>query len=238
LNVVLATAVDEGVLASNPVPLFKKRLKLKAPRRGKAGFEDGELARMWAAFESQMAKRAKPWKPVYRYAAEFSAETGLRLGELVALDLDSLRGSDLHVTHTYDDVDGLIPPKDGEARIVYLTTGALAVLAKWLPIRGDASGPLFSGPTGGRLNKRELQRKLEQARDAAGIPKVHPEIGLKRSFHSLRYSTSNLMQRRGHHVRFIEQTLGHSTLDLSLNLYGGWSPDQMRAEAARVGQSD
>jgi integrase len=67
----------------------------------------------------------------------------------------------------------------------------------------------------------------------AGIPKEHPELRLPRTFHSLRYSTSVLMQRRGYHPRLIEQTLGHSSLELSLGLYGGWSPEMLLAEANR-----
>jgi integrase len=51
------------------------------------------------------------------------------------------------------------------------------------------------------------------------------------SFHSLRYTTSNLMQRRGYHPRLI---LGHSILELTYGVYGGWTPEQMRHEAART----
>lgn len=235
LNVVMAAAVDEGLATANPVPSFKRKLKLRVPKRGKAPFEDGELERLWGAYRAKMAQAAKPWAPVYLYASQFAVETGLRIGELVALGLDSLRGVELRVTHTYG-LDGMVAPKDGDPRTVYLTEHALTVLAAWLPIRGEAPGPLFQSPKGGRLGVRETQRKLEKAMAAAGIPHEHPEIGLPRSFHSLRYSTSNLMQRRGLHPRFIEQTLGHSTLELSFNTYGQWTPDQLREEASKAAQ--
>jgi integrase len=235
LSVVLAAAVDEGLMPTNPVPVFRKKLNLKTPKRGKAPFEDGELERLWGAYRAKMNQEAKPWAPVYLYATQFAVETGLRIGELAAVELDSLRGGDLKVLHTFG-LDGLVAPKNGKERTVYLTEHALKVLAKWLPIRGDAPGPLFPSPQGGRLSIRETQRKLDKAMTAAGIPREHPDIGLPRSFHSLRYSTSNLMQRRGHHPRFIEQTLGHSTLELTMNVYGGWTPDQMRKEAAHTAQ--
>jgi hypothetical protein len=51
---------------------------------------------------------------------------------------------------------------------------------------------------------------------------------------SLRYTTSNVMQRRGYHPRLIEATLGHSNLELTYGVYGGWTPDQLAAEAGRV----
>jgi integrase len=233
LSVMFSAAVDEGLLPANPVPVFIKKLKLRAPKRGKAPFEDGELLRLWAVYDAKVAQKAKPWQPVYRYATEFAAEAGLRIGELVALDLENLRGAELRVTHTYSP-DGLVAPKDGEPRTVYLTNEALAVLAAWLPLRGDEDGPLFPNPKGGRLTIREVQRRLERAMEAAGIPTEHPELGLPRSFHSLRYTTSNLMQRRGYHPRLIEQNLGHSSLELTYGVYGGWTPEQMRQEAARA----
>ncbi len=237
LNVVFAAAVDEGITVGNPVPAFKKSLHLKPPRRGKAPFEDGELERLWAAYRSKMEQKAKPWAPVYLYSAQFATEAGLRLGEVVALDLDSLRGADLHVDHTYG-LDGMVAPKNGEPRVVYLTPEATAVLAKWLPIRGDEPGPMFPSPQGGRLSIRETQRKIVAAMDTAGIPHEHPDLKLPRSFHSLRYSTSNVMQRRGHHPEFIRQTLGHAGLDLTLNVYGRWTPDQLRSEAARLDEDE
>jgi integrase len=70
--------------------------------------------------------------------------------------------------------------------------------------------------------------------EAAGIPKQHPVLRLPRTFHSLRYTTSNQMQRRGYHPRLIEQTLGHGSLELTYGVYGGWTPEQLRAEAARA----
>jgi integrase len=55
---------------------------------------------------------------------------------------------------------------------------------------------------------------------------------LPRTFHSLRFTTSVLMQHRGYPLRLIEQTLGHSTLELSLNVYGKWSREQLASAAA------
>ena len=69
--------------------------------------------------------------------------------------------------------------------------------------------------------------------ETAGIPKEHPEFRLPRTFHSLRYSTSVLMQRRGYHPRLIEATLGHGSLELTYGAYGGSTPEMLQAEAAR-----
>jgi integrase len=230
LSACLAAAVDEDLLDRNPMKVFSARSKLKAPKRGKAPFDDSELERLWVAFRS--------YEPVYGFAARFSAESGLRLGELVALDWPNvdLTGRKVYVEHTWDPGAGeLVRPKDGETRWVYLTAEAAAVLEEWVAVAGvrDA-GPVFPNPIGGgRMVHRQAQRRLGNAMDDAGVPKVHPELRLPRTFHSLRYSTSVLMQRRGYHPRLIESNLGHSSLELTYGVYGGWTPEMLAAEAAR-----
>jgi len=230
LSACLAAAVDEGYLDVNPCRRFTKTLGLKAPKSGKAGFEDAELERLWAALAA--------YEPVYLAVCRFAAEAGLRLGELVALDWADVSGdlSRVQVRHHWDDQDGLVLPKDGEPRTIYLTPQAGQVLEDWLRVVGEAEpvGPVFTNPlTGDRLTARIAQRRLETAMVDAGIPKIHPDLDLPRTFHSLRYTTSVLMQRRGVHPRLIEATLGHSSLELTYRIYGGWSADQLAAEAAR-----
>ena len=88
-------------------------------------------------------------------------------------------------------------------------------------------GTGFPAPGGGRLGRRVLQRRFVEAMASAGVPKVHPDLRLPRTFHSLRYSTSVLMQRRGYHPRLIEATLGHGSLELTYGVYGGWTPDML-----------
>jgi integrase len=229
LSASLTAAVDEDVLDKNPLPAFIKKLKLRAPKRGKAPFEDGELERLWTSYKS--------YEPVYGYVSRFSAESGARLGELVALDWSNvdLSNGRVYIEHTWDDEAGPVAPKDNEPRWLYLTPYAVKVLEEWVTIVGArAGGPVFTNPVGGgRLVARQVQRRLTNAMEDAGVPKEHPEARLPRSFHSFRYSFSGLAQRRGYDPRFIEQTLGHSTLELSFNVYGKWTGEQLAAEAAR-----
>lgn len=233
LSACLTVAVGDRYLEVNPVPAFTKATKLKPPKRGKAPFEDGELERLWA----ELGQVEDNEERVYLYACRFSAETGLRLGELIALDWTNvdLLNRRVRVEHQWDDGTGsLIEPKDREPRIVYLTPHARTVLDEWTAIVGvQTDGPVFPAPVGSRLGRRVLQRRFAEAMASAGIPKEHPDLRLPRTFHSLRYSTSVLMQRRGYHPRLIEATLGHGSLELTYGVYGGWTPEMLQAEAAR-----
>ena len=239
LSVAFSAAVQEKYVSENPVPAYVKTLGLKIPKRGKSPFEDGELARLWPAFE-----QVRGAAPVYRYAAQFSTETGLRLGELIALDWNavSLTDKTVRVERTYSDRYGLGAPKGGKRRVVHMTPEAEKVLAVWIGVAGESdSGPVFPHPEGGgRLRSRNVQRQLAAAMTKAGVPKEHPTMvdeetsePLRRSFHSFRYSTSNVMQRRGYHPRFIMQTLGHSSEALTFGVYGAWSGEQLASEAAQ-----
>jgi integrase len=232
LGACLTVAVDEGKgwLPTNPVPPFVRSRKLKAPKRGKAPFEDNELERLWAELDKLDDK-------VFLYVSRFSVETGVRLGELIALDwpnVDMLNGR-VRIEFQHNATDGLIDPKDRETRTIYLTPHARKVLDEWVAVVGARdAGPVFPGPEdGGRLGRRRLQRRFDEAMTNAGVPKLHPELRLPRSFHSLRYSTSVQMQRRGYHPRLIEATLGHGSLELTYGVYGGWTPDMLAAEASR-----
>jgi len=229
LSACLSAAVDHELIETNPASIFRRRLrgKVKAPRRGKAPFEDAELERLWV----ELAKV----EPVYLHACRLAVESGLRMGELIALDwrnVNLLSGS-VFVEHQVS-AGELLDPKDREARRIYLTAEARAVLDAWVAVAGaQDSGPVFPHPEGGRLRPRLLQRRFEKAMQDAGIEKVHPELRLPRSLHSLRYTTSVLMQRRGLHPRLIEATLGHGSLELTYGVYGGWTPDMLAAEAGR-----
>jgi len=193
LSACLTAAVGDGYLDRNPVPGFIQSLKLKAPKRGKAPFEDAELERLWTAY--------RLYEPVYSFVSRFSVESGARLGEIIALDWTCvyLGSGRVEILHTWDAVDGQVLPKDGAARTVYLTDEAKAVLEEWIGVVGvRTDGPVFENPIrGGRLSERQVQRRLDTALVDARIPKLHPELRLPRSFHSFRYTSSVLLHRRG-----------------------------------------
>jgi len=116
------------------------------------------------------------------YAPRFSAESGLRLGELVALDWPNvyLTNGCVYVEWTWDAEAGPVKPKDGDARHAYLTKEARIVIEDWVKVDGARdAGPVFPNPLGGgRLIARQVQRRLGNAMEDAGVPKQHPGLHL------------------------------------------------------------
>ena len=137
--------------------------------------------------------------------AELLYGAGLRVGELVALDV-----RDVDLTRGEVRVQG----KGGKERVVPLPGAARAALAAWLAPRrrpGVLGEPLFvalrarRGEAPRRLDARDVRRRLAKRALAAGLAdRVHP--------HRLRHSYATHLLDMGADLRAIQELLGHSSL--------------------------
>jgi integrase/recombinase XerC len=133
---------------------------------------------------------------------ELFYSSGLRLSELVNLDIDALDFSEGTV-----EVTG----KGNKTRIVPMGAHAMAALQKWLQMRStisinDAtSKPVFIGLQGRRVGARNLQLRLKEWSIKQGInSSVHP--------HMLRHSfASHVLQSSGD-LRAVQEMLGHANI--------------------------
>ncbi len=126
---------------------------------------------------------------------------GLRVAELVGLDVDDLGLSDRTVR---------VLGKGRKERIVPFGRKALDALRAYLrdsaPLR-DRSGAaaLFLNLRGGRLTDRSVRRILDAAVERAALLRgVHP--------HALRHSFATHLLESGMDLRAIQELLGHSRL--------------------------
>jgi integrase len=232
LSACLSAAVEEGLMDKNPVPAFRKSLKLKAGK-GTPPYTDGELERLLGALATA--------EPVYRTIVHLAAETGARIGELIALDwpnVNMLASPRIEIRHTYDSTDKKVTtPKDGDARTVHLTPAAEAVVVAWIQRVGvKESGPVFTAPrSGDRLNADYLRKLINAALTEAGVPKDDARTGRPRKpSHSLRATYARRMLESGRHPQWVEAQLGHSDLELTMHVYGEWSEERIVAEANRA----
>jgi integrase/recombinase XerC len=130
---------------------------------------------------------------------ELIYSSGLRLAELVGLDLTSVdRGSG----------EVRVVGKGSKERIVPVGAQALAALADWLAVRALVAKDehaLFVGARGARVSPRVVQARLKALALAQGISQnVHP--------HALRHSfASHVLQSSGD-LRAVQEMLGHASL--------------------------
>ncbi|HEY2374263.1 MAG TPA: tyrosine-type recombinase/integrase [Gaiellaceae bacterium] len=227
-------AVDDSLIAANPVPKFKKSLRLRISG-GVEPFTDLELARLWASLDALKAEA------VYVAFLKTAAVTGARVGELAALnlgDVDLLAGT-VRIERHYDRDSGTFTlPKDGEARTLNLIRPARTLLEEWIKLHGDRddTAPLFPAPRGDRINTQYLRKLVTDgmAKAKPPIPKTGEGGRPRKPLHSLRATFDRICLERGLHPQWVQAQLGHSSAELTLQAYGQWTDAAKRAEADKL----
>lgn len=139
---------------------------------------------------------------------ELLYSTGLRVSELVALNCDDFAGGNREGGTLR------ILGKGRKERLVVYGATAMAAVQEYLSVRSDfypkgklakEEPALFLNPRGGRLTARSVERIVEAAALAAGLPAdVTP--------HTLRHSFASHLLANGADLRLIQELLGHSSL--------------------------
>lgn len=225
LGACLEAARREGYATENPVRLLDPSSRPKPGKKRPSYFTDGELARLWP----ELADR-----PVLLALCKTAVATGMRFGELVALDWSdvALVDREVHVRRTVDAGGTVTTPKSGEARAVDLTPPAWQLLADWYTVSGG-EGRVFELEHGARLTPHYALRWLYAAMERAGIPRVG-EGGRARTFHSFRHTFARIALEAGAEISWVKEQLGHSSITLTVDLYGSWSRVAKKAQAERL----
>ncbi len=133
---------------------------------------------------------------------ELFYSSGLRLSELVGLDVHDLDSADKTVL--------IRNGKGGKSRIVPVGKCALKSISAWLIVRdailgADETQAIFISRRGKRMARRTVQARLERWRKKNGLPeRIHP--------HMLRHSfASHLLESSGD-LRAVQEMLGHSNI--------------------------
>ncbi len=131
---------------------------------------------------------------------ELFYSSGLRLAELLSLDIDSIDARDGTVQVT---------GKGAKSRVVPVGRHALAAIAAWLKSRATLAPleqkALFISCTGQRLSPRTIQKRLQQWAVKQGIDtSLHP--------HMLRHSFATHLLESSGDLRAVQELLGHADI--------------------------
>jgi integrase/recombinase XerC len=152
-----------------------------------------------------------------RAALELLYASGIRVGELVSLDVD-----DLDLDRAVVRVLG----KGGKERVVPFGQPAREALLAWLRhgrprLASAASGPaLLLGRRGGRVDQRQIRSAVHSLlAHVSGAPDVGP--------HGLRHSAATHLLEGGADLRLVQELLGHASLGTT-QVYTHVSLDRLR----------
>jgi len=166
--------------------------------------------------------QARTSEPVWQRMATVALNTGMRFGELIALqraDFDLERGV---VTVQRSIVKGVIgTPKSHKVRHLPLSEELRTVLSEW----SLAPGWLFGRPSGGIWT-------YQQAAD--GLGRLCAEAGIRRiSWHVLRHTFATQLAATGVPLRAVQLLLGHSDIRTTQR-YAHVSPSHLRDAIAAL----
>lgn len=209
----LAWATREGYISDNP------SLRLKAPRR-QNGLPDvlseSQLEPLLAATQ-KAATGGDPAALRARAVLELLYGSGIRVGELVGLDIDD-------VDHDRRTIRVL--GKGDKERTVPYGVPAAQGIKDWLArgrnqwAKSDSGPALFLGPRGGRLDQRQARsivHKLLATVEGTGASGPH----------ALRHTAATHLLDGGADLRAVQELLGHRSL-ATTQLYTHVSVDRLR----------
>jgi integrase len=182
----------------------------------------GEEARDRIATPAEAAALIAAMRPTDQATLGFAVYAGLRLGELLALDVPAvdLEGGWIHVRRSWDpEAKEFVPPKSRKARKVPIID-RLAKLVRnhFVLLDHPSEGLLFQSvkradwPT----DPAVLRRRVHKRWDNAGLDRL--------GFHEGRHTFASIAIAAGLNAKTLSTYLGHATIMITLDRYGHLMP--------------
>src|SRR6266511_828343 len=210
LKQVLANAKERGHLVDEAV------FRVKPPRR-----EPREMRFLgWDEVEELAANTVAP----YGNMVMLAALTGLRQGELFALRDRNLDLEAKTVTVENGTYAGELVPvktKASRRRVDLSATAVRVVRRQLLARKPNELGLVFPSPQGRNLNDDNFRHRVFS-------PAVRRTKLTGFRFHDLRHTYAALMVAAGAHPKHLQAQMGHSSIRVTLDLYGHLFPDANR----------
>ena len=140
---------------------------------------------------------------------------GLRLSELVQINMKDIRGNTLYVTG-----------KGNKERTIYLNNACMAAIEEYLKVRPHEGvkdrDALFLSRQNNRISNIRVQQLVKEHMETAGIDTK------KYSVHKLRHTAATLLYKYGNvDIRLLQEILGHENLNTT-EIYTHIDNEQLR----------
>jgi integrase len=230
LRAALASAVDDGLLVANPAARMGRFTVNRegTPTEKADPFTDEELRHLLATCREQFPQGSPLLLTL--------ARTGVRIGEAAGLmweDVDLDRGF-LWVRRGYSK-GRMSTPKSGKGRCVDMSRQLQAALtdsrgAKTVEatVQGTTPSPwVFGGLDGKPMDYEQFTRRVWTP--------LLTLAGLRyRGIHQLRHTWASLLLMQGESPAYVSKQAGHSSIKITVDLYGHWIPGANRQAMDRL----
>jgi integrase len=212
VKALFATALEDGLIRSNPTA---------GVRVAGATTREADEDKARALTPDELAALLDELPDAERLFFRFLAQTGLRIGEAIALrvgDVDLGRRRVQVRRRWYR--TSFAPPKSKHGRRdIPLATGIAQAL--WPLIAGrDSNELLFASETGRMIDQSNLtSRVLKPAARRAGVPWA--------SYHTFRHTAASAFFRAGWNAKQVQLVLGHHSPTFTLATYVHLIPDDL-----------
>jgi integrase len=142
--------------------------------------------------------------------------SGMRRGEVLGLkwtDIDWFN-CQVHVKRTYNHRRFYEPKSETSGRAIDLGPTVMAELKKWkLACPPNELGLVFPNEAGKPMDASHLiSRQFRPTLRRAGLRLIR--------FHDLRHTFASLLIDRGEHPKYIQSQMGHSSINITMDVYG------------------
>jgi integrase len=217
LSAMFETAVDDGLLRSNPAQGVRLRGKTDS---------DAEEENAKALTRAELALLLAALPPEWRLFFEFLAHTGLRISEAIGLTwqhLDIGTRPQVHVREQFYEGERQRLKSASSRREIPLSTGMAERLRA---LRRDSytgeKAPVFTSAAGTELSRSNVAtRVMKPAAKAVGLVVEGKDGKLTPwpSFHTLRHTCASLLFDAGKNVKEVQEWLGHTDPGFTLRTY-------------------
>ncbi|UVT21142.1 MAG: tyrosine-type recombinase/integrase [Nitrospira sp.] len=222
LRAMLNAAIDDGLIISNPASKLGRTLKLtfsKSATQEEIKALTIEQRQIFLATAMREAPRYYPFFFVL-------AGTGMRLGEALALQAEDvdIPSKTIRIGRAFCEDGELGTPKCGHGRTVDISQTLTQALATQDTTRkedklkyGWAELPpwLFVTKAGTPLDAANVRKAMQSILKKAKLPTHFTP-------HSLRHTYASILLADGISPVYVQEQLGHATIELTVSTYGRW----------------
>lgn len=223
LSAMFATAVDDGLMRSNPVA----GVRIPAAREEDPPEEEKAKALTRAELAILLEEIPEDWRLFF----EFLAHTGLRIGEAIGLRWEYLElGESPRVKvreQVYKGVRKKLKSSNGKRELPLSPGMAARLLAHRRDTYKGPKSPVFASGAGTELLPANVYRRvLAPAAVSVGLyveveveGKDEPRKRSTVSFHTFRHTCASLLFDQGKNPKQVQKWLGHATAGFTLDKY-------------------